>query len=371
MANFKCPVCGGKMKSHGTTAAGSKRWQCRSCNMTTTHKIDNKAKRLKLFLRWLLSKKTQSEMGMSARGFRRNTSEFWDIWPMPSMCDEVHHVIHVDGIWLSRQVVILIACSRDFVVGWHLARSESAEAWVALMARIAAPDVVVSDGGSGFEKARRIVWPQTRVQRCVYHAYEQVKRCTTTKPKLQAGVEMYGIAKDLMHVVDLQGAAIWLAEFSNWCTRWESFLKEKTLIDGVRKFKHERLRKARRGLEKLAREGTLFTYLDEGLIEQGTIPATNNRIEGGINRQLRVVLNEHRGMVLTRRIKALFWWCLAHTECPPSAPEIFRDMPTDQSIATFYSNATQMQDRDQALTQWGDALVWHEMHSAGAYRMDY
>lgn len=249
MANFTCPVCGGKMKSHGTTAAGSRRWQCSACNMTATHKIDNRAKRLKLFLSWLLSKKRQSEMGMSARGFRRSTSEFWDIWPMPSICDEIHHVVHVDGIWLGRQAVILIACTKDFVIGWHLARSESAEAWVALMARIAPPCVVVSDGGSGFEKARRIVWPNTRVQRCVFHAFEQVKRCTTTRPKLEPGVEIYGIAKDLMSVVDLNGAAIWLAEFSCWCTRWESLLKEKTLIDGVYRFKHERLRKARRGLE--------------------------------------------------------------------------------------------------------------------------
>lgn len=359
------------MKGHGKTSAGAKRWQCMSCSMTSTHKVDNAAKRLKKFLDWLLSKKTQGEMGVSARTFRRITSEFWSIWPIAPLCDEVHHVVHVDGIWLGRQAVVLIACTSDYVIGWHLARSEHSQAWAALMARIAAPDVVVSDGGSGFEKARRAVWPDTRVQRCTFHAFEQVKRCTTTRPKLQAGAELYGIAKDLMHVASLNEAALWLAEFSRWCTRWDAFLKERTLVDGVAKFKHERLRKAKRGLEKLAREGTLFTYLDESLASDGGVPATNNRIEGGVNRQLRVVLNEHRGMSVTRRVKALFWWCLAHLEGCPTEADILRDMPTDEQIAGLYQSLSNAQERDDALLQWGTAISYHELHAAGTYRIDY
>lgn len=43
------------MKGHGTTAAGSKRWQCTSCGATATRKLDSVAKGLKAFLDWLLS----------------------------------------------------------------------------------------------------------------------------------------------------------------------------------------------------------------------------------------------------------------------------------------------------------------------------
>ena len=122
---------------------------------------------------------------------------------------------------------------------------------------------VITDGGKGFEKARRAVWPNTRVQRCVFHAFCQVKRQTTTRPRLQAGVELYGIAKKLMRIGSLNEAAEWLAGFSNWCTAWEGFLKEKEVVDGRIRYKHERLRTARGGLLKLCRAGTLFTYLDE------------------------------------------------------------------------------------------------------------
>lgn len=52
------------------------------------------------------------------------------------------------------------------------------------MAPIPAPDVVVTDGGSGFAKAVRETWPRTGVQRCTFHALSQVKRYTTTQPKL-------------------------------------------------------------------------------------------------------------------------------------------------------------------------------------------
>lgn len=204
--------------------------------------------------------------------------------------------------------------------------------------------------------------------KCAFHAFEQVKRQTTTKPRLEAGVELYGIAKDLLHVEDLNEAAAWLASFSNWCTRRDGFLKEKTVVDGRARFKHVRLHKARRALEKLARQGTLFTYLDEELSKQGLVPATNNRIEGGVNRQLRVVLNEHRGLRLDRRIKAVFWWCCMHTECPSSPAGIIREMPTDATIASLYQIAN---SKDRAIAQWGTAIQRSNLHSNGPCQIDY
>lgn len=371
MKTILCPACGGKTKRNGKTKAGTTRWRCMSCGASTTQKYDKTSKQLEMFLGWLLSKRRQSEMGMPSRTFRHLTSQFWEVWPIAPVCDEIHHVVHVDGIWLGRKAVILIACTKDYMIGWHLARSETSKAWAALMLRIVPPDVVVTDGGSGFEKARRAIWLNTQIQRCVFHAFCQVKRYTTTRPRLQAGAELYGIAKDLMQVNNLNDAAAWLAGFSNWCACWEEFLKEKTVIDGRRQYKHERLRKARRGLEKLARQGSLFTYLSEDLVKDGMIPATNNRIEGGVNRQLREILREHRGLSLIRRIKAVFWWCCMHTENPPSSSQILKEMPTDESIAKLYELAKESNERDEAVEMWGTAVTWSDLHMSDPYRMDY
>lgn len=89
----------------------------------------------------------------------------WSLWPPVPLVDEVHHVVHVDGIHLHRDAVVLIAVAGGHVIGWHVAKSEKAAAWQCLMARIAPPDVLVCDGGGGVLKAAKAMWPDTRIQR--------------------------------------------------------------------------------------------------------------------------------------------------------------------------------------------------------------
>ena len=246
---------------------------------------------------------------------------------MPVPDGELHRVLFVDGIWLAERLVVLICCSEDRVVSWYMAQSGNSRAWSALMDPIPAPDVVVTDGGSGFAKAVRATWPRTKVQRCVFHAFCQVKRCTTTRPKLQAGRELYGIALDLMHIETLHQAELWRERYLDWCGFWADFLEDTTLVDGRRVYTHERLRKARRSLSSLVSAGTLFTYLDPGLTKAGPLPYTNNKIEGGVNAQLRAVLRNHRGLTTLKRVKAVFWWCHAHSGDARTAREKLATMP--------------------------------------------
>lgn len=117
----------------------------------------------------------------------------------------------------------------------------------------------------------------------------------------------------------------------------KTFLSEMTRDEkGKLRPMHERLLKAERSLARLVRQNTLFTYLDESLSYGEELPSINNRIEGGINAQLRTMLRNHRGMSIERRIKAVFWWCYFHTPKPLSASEILKVMPTDRSISKLY-----------------------------------
>lgn len=367
MSKPVCKVCGTKMMRNGTTSAGTQRWRCGACGSSSVRHIDSSAKWLDAFLRWLLGKASQAEFGMAARTFRKRTSAFWSLWPILPICDEIHHVVYMDGLWLTRKCVILIACTDEHVIGCHLAKSENSKDWACLMRRIAPPDVLVCDGGGGIEKARRARWPKTRVQRCCFHAFEQVKRCTTTRPKLQAGVELYGIARALLRVGNANEAAAWLASFSNWCTEWEGFLKERTVVDGRSQYKHEPLRRARRGLERLCREGTLFTYLDEGLLLDGSIPATSNRIES-MNAQVRAMLRNHRGLNVDHRVKAVFWWCYVHSETPPPAARMLKELPDDEAIREWRRMAAKANGDDTGVpARWGEGLVWSEFHHSTPY----
>ena len=151
------------MIRHGKTSTGRQRWRCKTCQITTLNEIDSTAKHLDEFVAWLLGRRRQVDLPGGGRSFRRRCEPLWQLWPFSPIVDEVHEVIFVDGIHLGRGAVVLIAQTPDCVLGWYAARSENSRAWEALMSRIAPPDVVVTDGGSGFEKARKKAWPYTRV----------------------------------------------------------------------------------------------------------------------------------------------------------------------------------------------------------------
>lgn len=62
-------------------------------------------------------------------------------------------VVFVDGIYLAKNACILICCNETHVLGWYVCRYEHSKAWEALLRRISSPIVVISDGGTGFQKA--------------------------------------------------------------------------------------------------------------------------------------------------------------------------------------------------------------------------
>ena len=264
----------------------------------------------------------------AGRTFRRHAAKFWRLWPFSPIVDEVHDVVFVDGIYLGRKAVVLIACTRQHVLGWYVARSENINAWKALLDRIAPPLLVVSDGGSGFKTARAASWPDTQVQRCTYHAFMQVRRYITMNPKLPAGKQLGRIARDLLHVHNVEESLQWLVGFNNWCLEWEAFLADQTLT---------------------------------------CLPAMNNQIEGGINAQLRAMLKDHRGMSLARRIKAIFWWCYQHIENPATPAEILKIMPTDAQLEEYYLNQENLHITQRNLPGWGDAITWNELHHTTPY----
>lgn len=359
------------MKRNGTTSCGTQRWRCKACGASATHKINSDAKQLKTFLSWLFSKNAQTDMKGGGRTFRRKTSHFWSIWAMPPIIDEIHNVIYIDGIYISRKLVVLIASTDDFVLGWYLARSEHSKAWGALMSRIAPPEIVVTDGACGFEKARKQYWPNTEVQRCVLHAFRQVRRYTTSRPKLPAGIELYGLAQELKKLKTLKDADCWVSNYLNWCSQWDEFLEEKSYgEDGRWSYTHWRLRKARSSLNRIIGSNQIFTYLTSNLAKAISLPSTNNRAES-INAQLRRMLRIHRGLSPIRRVKAVFWWCYMHTEYPKNEAEILKDMPTDEKIDKIYRTLTEQRQRFDSIPQWGDAIVWSELHTSEPWRHDW
>lgn len=364
-----CPICGNRCSKYGKSRSGSRRWRCGKCSLTFTAKQDDSTKQLQSFLDWLFSRRAQKDMPGEGRTFRRKNARFREIWPMPPLVEEHRDVLYVDGIYLGRKACVLICCDDDHVLGWYLCRYEHAKAWIALMSRIAEPKMVVSDGGTGFSKALKKVWPHAKHQRCVFHVFCQIRRYTTSRPQTPAGVELYALAKDLLKLKSKKEVDRWTHRFIEWVGKYYHFLSQMTYDEyGNCRPTHERLIKAQRSLLRLIKEGTMFTYIDETLkAEIQKVPSTNNMIEGAVNSRLREMLRDHRGLLIERRIKAVFWWCYMHSPEPLSASEILNCMPTDKNIKEIYSRMTTQQKISDSIPTWGDAVVWGELHRSSNY----
>ena len=366
MRKIKCPYCGFDCIKYGKTRIGSQRWRCRECHQVFTKPYDHTNSDFRLFLQWLFSKNVQKDMPGAGRNFRRKTVKFWELWPLPPKVETQRSIVFIDGIHLGRKACILICCDEKHVLGWYVCRAERAQAWEALMNRIATPKVVVSDGGTGFRKALKKVWPKAKLQRCIFHASQQVKRYTTTRPKTLAGAELYGLSNDLFKVNSTDAALNWVRRLTDWKIKHKAFLDEVSYDEyGKPRLKHERLLKAEQSLIVLIKSGTLFTYLDRTL--DFDCSSTNNRIEGGINAQLRAMLRYHRGMNIERRIKAVFWWCYMHSPKPLSPAEILEVMPTNKSISQLYDTMNSRERLENSIPTWGDAIVWSDFHFSDPY----
>ena len=353
------------MTRYGHSASGAQRWRCTPCNISQVSRINSTAKHLDEFLAWLLGRCRQVDLPGGGRSFRRRCEPLWQLWPFSPIIDEVHDVIFVDGIHLGRGAVVLIAQTPDCVLGWYAARSENSRAWGALMSRIAPPALVITDGGSGFAKACKRIWPPR-----AFNAAPSTRIAVSAKPPQHApnwrprvACTLWGASSRTCKTID--GAQEWIDAYQAWCTRWKGFLEEKTRRpDGGWEYTHERLVRARNSLNKLIRQGLLFTYLDPTWTHQ--MPAMTNQIES-TNARLRQMLRDHRGMRLTRRMKAVFWWCYTHSPHPQPAATILATMPTDEALENAWYQACQNHQATGTIPGWGDAICWNELHHTTPY----
>ena len=81
-----------------------------------------------------------------------------------------------------------------------------------------------------------------------------------------------------------------------------------------------------------------------------------------MNAQLRAVLRNHRGLSVLKRVKAVFWWCYMHVECPKGMARTLREMPTDDDVELLRSEYGMDVEGVGAPAKWGEGLVWEELH---------
>lgn len=277
---------------------------------------------------WLLGKQSQTELqlpgNLTGRMWRKQTEWCWSVAPKPLFTGEAYPVLLLDGIRVGSSVC-LIARTRQYVVAWAWVPYEASTTWDTLLYQLPAPTVAVCDGQKGIMLSIARNWPNTRMQRCHFHVWQNIRSKLTLHPQTEAGKHLLLLTKILLKGLhtreDTEG---WKAKLKVWEQLYGDFIRERTVNPnpkpGQRKWRytHERLRSAYRQLAKLVQDEQLFTYLDEQLLRQTQepIPRTTNHVEGGINSQLRTKLKLHRGMSQEHQSRLVEWYLYSRTEDP-------------------------------------------------------
>lgn len=338
----KCPVCGeAGVKKNGKTRKGVTRYRCTRCGASycqTRPDITRKAQ-LDKFAQWIIGKLSISEVTSQSRmTWSRQNDWCWRVEPRIPVTGEVYDEIQVDGTYLPYEWCLLTAMSRGKVLAWQWCNRENKSAYRALFKRLPPPLMVITDGQRGALSAIAAEWPDARIQRCLVHIKRNIRVLTTSKPRIPAHKALLGLAKQLVKIRTLDEADQWVNLLQQFHNQWGEWLKEEThrcevLPENIPSwvkpnqqwwYTHQNARQAYNLLARQLREGTLFTFLDPDLNKQTTQPLTSstNPLEGGINAQIKAVIQLHRGLSENHMRRAVEWWCYLHSENPLQPHEL-------------------------------------------------
>lgn len=317
-----CSACKTKLQKRGKTAAGTQRWLCPKCSISGTRGRPDLARAFELdrFVTWLLGKQSQTELSVPGRTWRQQTEWCWQIVPKPEPTRAVHSILLIDGIKVGA-LVCLIARTPQAVIAWRWVGWESSTTWSLLLETIPASTVVVCDGQKGILLAIARCWPKTKIQRCTFHVWQNVRAKLTLHPQTNGGQDLLQLTRGLWLVKTQEHALAWQHRLAEWFEQYGAFIQERTYFEqpvSHRRrwwYTHRGVRSAYRQHKELVKNDQLFVYLDRTLTAE-PIPRTTNSVEGGINSQLRTKLKLHRGLSQLHQQRLVEWYLYSRTTNP-------------------------------------------------------
>lgn len=308
----KCPVCNEPMRKKGFTKAGSQRWKCDACRLSSTmrRRDPTRMAEFRAFIAWLIGKQSMEEaaagLGLKRKAFARRTAWRWRVEPALPPVPRVHRYVMADGTYVPYGWCMLVLTGDDGrPLRWQWCSTETKDAYRQLFHGVRRPGLLVCDGGQGYLAAAGTRWKNVAVQRCLVHVLRNTRVDLTSRPKSEAGRALLRLARRLTKISTADGAAVWLAELNAWHAEHGDYLKERTTAkqDPLRArgrkwwWTHERLRRAYFRLVRLNCAGMLFASCDPAIAKDDeALPSTTNQLEGGVNAVVKRTLDHHRGL---------------------------------------------------------------------------
>lgn len=362
----QCPLCQSPTKKNGKNKSGSQRWYCPDCRYSfTSRRCDHSTKQqFKEFLAYVTDTAPRRSHTTSLSTWDRSHAWCWDTSPIWQVTGEVYDQVFIDGTYIPYGWCVLIASTAQGVIAYQLCQRENKASYMALLSRIPAPIMVVTDGDKGALAAIKECWPTTRIQRCLVHVQRNIRRVTTMNPSTPQHRALRRLGLDLTTITTIDEAITWQKSLAAFHELYDSWLEEKTYRDQITTstipafarrnkrwwYTHHHTRRMIRSLDKYVKDGILFTFLDPALNISRPLASTTNQLEGGINSPLKAFLHAHRGWSEHHMLTALDYWLYARSidrqpletfintntmiTTPEPKPETQRPVEIDTAIST-------------------------------------
>lgn len=159
------------------------------------------------------------------------------------------------------------------------------------------PLYITMDGEQSVIRAINEIWPQTKIQRCLYHIQREGMRWLRTYPKTQAGKDLRRLLKTLCRISSFKERDAFITSYAVWLDKYRDFVLS--------------LPRTEVAFKDLRRTMTLiFNALPDMFyyLYDSKIPKTTNALESFYSR-LKADYRSHRGLTEEHKIKYLKWYC--------------------------------------------------------------
>jgi len=159
------------------------------------------------------------------------------------------------------------------------------------------PAFITTDGERSIMRAMKLVWPDVKLQRCLYHLQREGMRWLRTYPKTNAGKELRKILSKLSWIKTGQERDAFIRIYADWVKQYGSLVQSLPRTDIAYKDLQRTVILLKNALPDM------FHY-----ITNSNVHATTNALEG-FHSRLKADYRRHRGLTKEHKIQYIRWYC--------------------------------------------------------------
>jgi transposase-like protein len=203
---------------------------------------------------------------------------------------------HKDGCLLN----LMDATNQKIITHIYVKKESFSEAhpwFIGLKKKGLNPQFIVTDGERSTIRAMRLVWPEAKLQRCLYHLQHEGMRWLRSYPKTEGGKALRDILSRLSWIKNEDERDAFLREYREWIQQYKDHILSMPRISVARKDLKRTMVLINNALPEM------FRYLDDS-----NVHSTTNALEG-FHSRLKSDYRRHRGLTKEHRIQYIDWYC--------------------------------------------------------------